>query len=325
MSDPQSATVHRFPMHALASVLGTALFAVGATAHAEVDPTVMFDGFDGCAPVQREIGPEGGMLRLCGAELVVPPDAVAAPVLFGIERLDDPGEPPFDMEFAGPAFRFTPQDPGLQQQASVRVPRADARIGGLAYFFPDVAEYILIEACQVSAGGVQQFSGLLGDFAALRYLGDLPDSTQGLGDGTIQTLTGTIQADFDLDAPGNNHAIYQDREDGSRLVTIASMIEGDQFEYVRFDLVVDFDAGTGELVQISRLGSIGGSYIVDLMGTASISFGDLSDGRIRAEIDATLASGPDEIPFQATIDAAAERYIFPPSLQCPGGDFPPEG
>ncbi len=103
------------------------------------------------------------------------------------------------------------------------------------------------------------------------------------------------------------------------------MIEGDQFEHVRFDLVVDFAAGEGELVQISRLGSIGGSYIVDLMGTASITFGDLSDGRIRAEVEATLVSGPEEIAFHAIIDAAAERYIFPPSLQCPGGDFPPEG
>lgn len=325
MPDPKPTPRPRAPTSAIATMLATALLTVANAAHAEIDPIVMFDGFDGCAPVQREIGSEGGTLRLCGAELVIPPDAVAAPVLFGIERLEDPGAAPFDMEFAGPAFRFTPPDPGLQQQASVRVPRADARIGGLAYFFPDEAQYILIEACQVSAGGVQQFSGALGDFAALRYLGDLPESTQSLGDGTIQTMTGTVEADFDIDAPGNNHAIYQDREDGSRLVTIASMIEGDQFEYVRFDLVVDFAAGTGELVQISRLGSIGGSYIVDLMGTATITFGDLSDGRIRADIEATLASGPEQIPFHATIDAAAERYIFPPSLQCPGGDFPPEG
>ena len=308
-----------------AAACAIALLATATIARAEVDPTVMFDGFDGCAPVQREIGSEGGMLRLCGAELVIPPDAVAGSTLFGIEHLEDPAAPPFDMEFAGPAFRFTPLDPGLQQQASVRVPRADARTGGLAYFFPDDAQYILIEACQVSTGGVQQFSGLLGDFAAVRYLGDLPGNTQGLGDGSIQTTTGPLEVDFDIDAPGNNHAIYQDREDGSRLVTIASMTEGDQFEYVRFDLVIDFAAGEGELVQISRLGSIGGSYIVDLMGTATITFGDLSDGRIRAEVEATLASGPEQIPFHATIDAAAERYIVPPSLQCPGGDFPPGG
>jgi hypothetical protein len=285
----------------------------------------MFDGFDGCAPVQREIGSEGGSLRLCGAELVVPPDAVAAPTVFGIERLAEPGVAPFDMEFAGPAFRFTPVDPALQRAASVRVPRADARIGGLAVHPVHEARYVLIEACGVSAGGLQQYSTSLGEFAAVRYLGDLPASTQGLGDGTIQTLTGTIEADFDLDAPGNNHAIYQDQEDGRRQVTIISMLEGDQFEYVRFDLAVDFAAGNGELVQISRLGSIGGSYIVDLIGSASITFGDLSDGRIRATVDATLESGPEQIPFHATIDAAAERYIFPPSLQCPGGDFPPEG
>ena len=54
---------------------------------------------------------------------------------------------------------------------------------------------------------------------------------------------------FDIDAPGNNHAIYQDQEDGRRQITIVSMLEGDQFEYVRFDLVVDFAAGDGDLVQ----------------------------------------------------------------------------
>lgn len=315
----------RSPTLKAVAVLALAGLALAGAAHAEVDPIVMFDGFDGCAPVQREIGPEGGSLRLCGAELAVPPDALAAPTMFGIERLADPGVAPFDMAFAGPAFRFTPADPGLQAPASVRVPRSDASIGGLAVHLADDAHYLLIEACGVSAGGLQQYTSALGDYAAVRYLGDLPPSTQGLGDGTIQTLTGTVPADFDIDAPGNNHAIYQDQEDGRRLVTIVSMLEGDQFEYVRFDLVVDFDAGDGELVQISRLGSIGGSYIVDLIGSASIAFGDLSDGRIRATIDATLESGPEQIPFHATIDAAAERFIFPPSLQCPGGDFPPEG
>jgi hypothetical protein len=229
------------------------------------------------------------------------------------------------MEFAGHAFRFTPADPGLQVPASVRVPRDDARIGGLAYHGVHETRYLLIEACGVSEGGLQQYSGALGDFAAVRYVGDLPANTQGLGDGTIQTLTGTVAADFDLDAPGNNRAIYQDQEDGRRQVTIVSMLEGDQFEYVRFDLVADFAAGDGELVKISRLGSIGGSYIVGLIGSASITFGNLADGRIRATIDATLESGPEQIPFHATIDAAAERFIFPPSLQCPGGDFPPEG
>ena len=325
MPDLSPVVVPRSPgLKAIAAVAITAL-ALAAAAHAEVDPIVMFDGFDGCAPVQREIGPEGGSLRLCGAELVVPQDALAAPTMFGIERLAEPGIAPFDMAFAGSAFRFTPADPGLQAPASVRVPRADASIGGLAVHPAHETRYVLIEACGVSAGGLQQYTSVLGDYAAVRYLGDLPPSTQGLGDGTIQTLTGTVPANFDIDAPGNNHAIYQDQEDGRRQITIVSMIEGDQFEYVRFDLVVDFAAGDGDLVQISRLGSIGGSYIIDLIGSASIAFGDLSDGRIRATIDATLESGPEQIPFHATIDAAAERYIFPPSLQCPGGDFPPEG
>lgn len=320
---PKPTLARRCSTSAIAALLTTTLLGVTRPAHADLDPIVMFDGFEGCASTQGEIGPEGGVLRLCGAQLTIPPDAVATPTLFGIERIDDPGQAPFDMEFAGPAFRFTPFNPGLRQQASVRVPRTDGRRGGLAYFFPDDAQYTLIEACQISASGVQQFSSQLGDFVALRYLGDLPDSTQGLGDGIIETITGKIQTKFDIDAPGNNHAIYQDLEDGRRQVMIASMIDGDQFEYIRFDLVVDFAAGNGELQQISRLGSIGGSYIVDVLGSASITFGDLSDGRIRAVVDATLASGPEQIPFHATIDAAAERYIFPPSLQCPGGDFPP--
>src|SRR5687768_16869203 len=160
VSDPKPIAILRSAPRAVAAVFAAARLTVANTARADVDPVVMFDGFDGCAPVQGEIGPAGGVLRLCGAQLTIPPDAVVEPTVFGIERLDESGEAPFDMEFAGPAFRFTPLDPGLQQQASVRVPRADARHGRLAYFFPDDAQYILIEACQVSAGGIQQFSGL---------------------------------------------------------------------------------------------------------------------------------------------------------------------
>src|SRR5690606_5617039 len=77
----------RLPTLKAVAIVALAGLALAGAAHAEVDPIVMFDGFDGCAPVQREIGPEGGSLRLCGAELAVPPDALAAPTMFGIERL----------------------------------------------------------------------------------------------------------------------------------------------------------------------------------------------------------------------------------------------
>lgn len=309
--------------HTLAALLALALSATQA--HAALDPIVMFDGFDGCNPVQAEIGPAGGTLKLCGAVLVVPPDAVEAPTVFGIEQVAEPDAAPYDMELAGPAFRFTPDDVYFPIAPSVRVPREDARRGGFAMHDPTEQEFFLIEACEVSAGGVQQYSGILGTFAAVRYTGDVPPNTQGLGDGTLDaTIAGTLHQ-HDIDEPGANWAIYNDLEDGRRLVTVSTLKSvADGIEAVRLDFYVDMAAGTGELVQISAIGSVNGSFIAGIMGEAAISFGDLSDGRLRGSIDATLASGQDSIAFDATFDIAAERYYFPPSLSCPGGgDFPP--
>lgn len=310
------------------SSLAVALLALllpARTTHAAIDPIVMFDGFDGCAPVQAEIGPAGGTLRLCGAVLTVPPDAVESPVLFGIAPVDEPDAAPFDMELAGPAFRFTPDDVYFPIAPSIRVPREDARRGGIAMHDPTEQEFFMIEACEVSRGGVQQYSGILGTFAAVRYIGDLPVSTQGLGDGTLEaTIAGTTHL-HDLDTPGANWAIYNDLPDGRKLITVSTLKDvPNGIEAVRLDFTIDPQAGTGDLAQISALGSVSGSFIAGIMGEATLVLGDISDGRIRGTIDATLASGADTVAFDAQFDIAAERYYFPPSLSCPGGgDFPP--
>lgn len=78
---------------------------------------------------------------------------------------------------------------------------------------------------------------------------------------------------------------------------------------------------TGEVVQVEFLSSIGGSYMIGIMGTASITFGDLGDGRVRANVDANLArSGGGDLPLQMALDVGVERFIFPPSLSCPRPD-----
>lgn len=298
-----------------AAILGLAC--ASPAAFAELDQIIWFDGFEGCEPVQALIGPEGGTLRLCGAQLSVPADAVATATSFGIERVSLPPSAPFDMEPAGSAFRFTPSSLNLQKPVSVRVPREDGRRGGLS-IDAGGPSLLLIEACGISASGLQQFVSYLGTFAAVRYLGDLPENTQGLGDGTVQTTAGGTTNTFDLDAPGSSSVIYQDQPDGSRIVTIRAMqdLNNGQFEFVRFDIDVNAATNSGDIVQISLLGSSNGSFIAGLLGSASITFGDLSDGRIRASIDATLVSGPTSLPFAATLDVAAERYIFPPELDC---------
>lgn len=302
-------------------------------AYAGVDPSdlVFADGFEivapDCAPVQATIGSEGGALELCGARLEVPENAVAQPTTFGIERLDAPPPPPFDMSFVGPVFRFTPQNVPLQLPASITVPRTDTARGGLVRFDAEQDGFILIEACGTTDTSLQQYQYVLNTFAAARFVGDLPDSTQGLGDGS---LAGTIDGgahDYDVDEPGN-YAIYEDRADGSRLVTVSvlkSPSEGD-FESLRMNLVVNASDGTGDVVQIEFLSSIGGqfvggSYMVGIMGTASITFGDLGDGRVRANVDANLArSGGGDLPLQMALDVGIERFIFPPSLSCPRPD-----
>lgn len=302
-----------------------ALLPLQAT-QAALDPVVMFDGFDGCNPVQAEIGPEGGKLQLCGAVLVVPPDAVETPVLFGIAPVAEPDAAPFDMEFAGPAFHFTPSDMYFPIAPSVRVPREDGRRGGFAIHDPAEQEFFLIEACEVSNGGVQQYSGLLGTFAAVRYTGDVPLNTQGLGDGTLTaTVAGTTHV-HDIDTPGANWAIHQPLSDGRLQVTVSTLKDVPPgIEAVRLDFSVDPVTGIGELQQISALGSVNASYIAGIMGEATLTFGDLSDGRLRGTIYAQLASGQDMIAFDAEFDIGTERYYFPPSLYCPGGggDFPP--
>jgi len=298
------------------------LMAASTPAPAE-DPIVMFDGFDGCDPVTASIGPEGGVLRLCGAQLTIPAGSVAAPTTFGIERLATAPEAPFDMEPAGPAFRFTPGAVTLDPPAIVRVPREDGRRGGLAQEVPWEGGFVLIEACDQSAGGLQQYFGQLGTFGAFRFVGPLPDSTQGLGDGTLSAVADGVQTHYDIDTPGNNYAVYQDSPDGSRQVLVTAMndLPNGGFEYLRLDLAVNAATGQGSIIQISLLGPVNGSYILGLLGQASITFGDLSDGRIRADIEASLVSGPQTIPFHAQIDVGVERYIFPPSLSCP--EMPP--
>lgn len=310
-----------------------AIAAALSSARAGVDPKdlIFASGFEGvapnCAPVQTTIGSEGGTLELCGAKLEVPKNAVAQPTTFGIERVDAPPPPPFDMSFVGPVFRFTPDDVLLQEPASITVPRTDTARGGLVRFDAKQDGFILIEACGVSETSLQQFQFVLNTFAAARFVGDLPGSTQGLGDGSVEGTVDGAPHGYDVDEPGN-YAIYEDREDGSRLVTVSvlhSPAEGD-FESLRINLVVDAATATGEVIQVEFLSSIGGnfvggSYMIGIMGTASISFGDLGDGRVRANIDANLArSGGGDLPLQMALDVGVERFIFPPSLSCPRPD-----
>lgn len=299
----------------------TALCIAGTSSFAQppLDEIIQFDGFDGCDPVQATIGAEGGTVRLCGAQLSVPPGAVSQPSMFGIERALEAPPAPFDMEFAGSAFHFTTDAAALATRVSVRVPRSDDRRGGLAVFAPDEQALVLIEACQTSPTGVQQFVNGLGTFAALRYAGELPENTVGLGDGTLTTTTNGTVRQFDIDGPGRNFAVYQDLPDGGRQILVNAMndLDDGQFDFVRLDLVANATTATGGLAQISVLGTASGSYIQNIIGTASITFGDLSDGRIRADIDATLYSGPTSVPFQASLDVGVERFIFAPELSCP--------
>lgn len=318
---------HRWASSGPVLGLGVMVLAVicsAGLARADVDPVVLFDGFEGCDPVHAQIGPAGGTLRLCGAVLRVPAGAVAEPTLFGIERLETPPPAPFDMEPAGPAFRFLPEDRVFAQPPSVRVPREDERRGGLAVDVGSASGMLLIEACEVSHGGVQQFVDVLGIFGAVRYAGTLPTSTSGLGSGTVKATVNGVSHDHDLDTPGNNWAVHQDLSGGARQVLMVAMKEfsDGSFEYVRLDFMVEPGSGTGSLQQISALGASNGSYIDGLLGSATLTLGDLSDGRLRGTITAELVSGPASIPFSADFDIVSERYYFPPSLSCPGG-MPP--
>jgi hypothetical protein len=308
----------------LSIAIGIILSGASGFAMADPDQIIMFDGFEGCGPVEMEIGPAGGVLRRCGAEMVVPPNAVAVQTLFGIERSASAPPAPFDMELAGPAVRFTPIGHSFDEPISVRVPRDDSRRGGLAIHDPAEPALLMIEACGYSATGLQQFVGALGTYAAIRYVGHIPASTQGLGDGELVATTEGNTLVHDLDSGGDSWAVYHDLPDGSRQVTVHALESSDDsFEFTRLDFSINPQTGAGSLQQISVLGTHNGSYINGLIGEAEITFGDLSDGRLRGQIEATLESGPNQLSFEATFDVAVERFYFPPELSCPGGKPPP--
>lgn len=196
------------------------MIAAFSQAHAgEVpDDRIFEDGFElvapSCVPVQATIGSEGGALSLCGARLEVPPGAVAQPTTFGIERVDAPPPPPFDMSFVGPVFRSTPADAPLQQPLSITVSRTNAARSGLLRFESEFDEFVLIEACGVSDTHLQQYVWQLNTFSAARYIGDLPPSTQGLGDGTVAAVVDGVPRSYSVENRRAGRSIATSRTAG---------------------------------------------------------------------------------------------------------------
>jgi hypothetical protein len=171
-------------------------------------------------PATAVIGPDGGELSHCGATLIIPEGALADDTEISIAIDDAPPEAPFERDFAAPAFVITPELPELLLAASLTLDH-DAPGSRIYLARYDDAEqtYFGIESCETTDTTIQQFVGAFGTWTVLRDVNDYPDSTQGLGDGTMELSFLATDTTFDLDSPGS-YGIYQSSESGDRSVTL---------------------------------------------------------------------------------------------------------
>jgi hypothetical protein len=284
-------------------------------------------GGDPCAsPASMTIGPDGGELSHCGATLTVPSRALAADQRFSIAIDDSPPGAPFERELASPVFVITPADPGLTMPASLTLEHEPAASRfELARYDERAASFLGVEPCEVDGDSLQQFVGLLGTWAVLRDVNDYPDSTAGLGDGSVDLDFLGDMAAYDVDSLGS-YGIFQNTPGGGRSVTV--IVQRDVaggLERLRLDFSVDASGDEGAIIQvdwITTAGSGGYTFIPGLVGSGgTIDVTTTSAGRIAGTITANPQGGspPAEEPLSATFDVAVELYAFPGELVCPGG------
>lgn len=278
-------------------------------------------------PKSAVIGPDGGELSHCGATLVFPEGALAEDEEITISVEAAPPEAPFERELAAPVFVMTPEFPELALPVSLTLDHdaAGSRIY-LARYDDAEQTYFGIESCETTETTIQQFVGALGTWTVLRDVNDYPDSTQGLGDGTIDATFLDTETNFDLDSQGS-YGIYQSSESGDRVVTLIAWneIEGG-IQQLRLDFNVDATGTDGQLVQATwtdTVTSMGYSFIDGLVGSGgTFTVTETEDGRFQGEVTANMSGGnpPTEEPLSATFDVAVEKYAFPPEQSCPGGE-----
>lgn len=275
-----------------------------------------------CPPQTAIFGADGGELALCGATLRVPAGAVAEDIMFGIEVVTPPADPPFEYEFASPVFHFTPTGTFFTKPVELTLPRpvTTDRIA-LGRHDPALDRFGIIEACEVTDTTISQSVYELGTFAALRGTYAYPDSTAGLGGGALELELLGATATFPLD-----FGIYADREDGGRNVSLKALRELDGgLESLRVELGIDSD-GAATLVSvewISTITSEGYTYIDGLIGSnGAVTLSVAEDDHYVGELSATAHGGnpPHDEPLHATFDVTVEKYTFPPELSCPGMD-----
>jgi hypothetical protein len=272
------------------------------------------------------IGANGGELAYCGATLVVPPGAVAADTTFTATEVLMPPAAPFERELASSVIRFEPAGP-FDLPLDLTLPHAAVPTSyfEMARLDEAAGEYASFEPCGVTPTSIQQFVGVLGSYVALRDVNMYPDSSSGLGDGTIDADFLGEMTTYDLDEDPSSFGIYGAGPDGTRALTLRILRNiPDGLESLRVNLVIDPTGNAGSLVQvewISTVTSTGYSFIDGLIGSDGSLTVREEGGRFIGEISANVAGGNPmtEIPFTATFDVAVEKYAFPPELSCPGG------
>ena len=283
-------------------------------------------GGDACGvPTTATIDAAGGEIEHCGATLVVPPDAVSRPTTLSIVVIDPPAAAPFNHELISPVYEVSPEMPELLAPVSLRIEHTPVEgYVKLARFESAIGGFGAIEACDVTETSIQQFVGQLGTWAVLHDTNDYPDSTTGLGDGTIDLQFLGQDVVYDLDDP-LSHGIYQDSADGTRVVTLTGRREvAGGLEQFHVDFVVP-EVGEPALVQLDWISTVTGtgySYIDGLIGSGGMIAVDRTpEGRFVGTLSANAVGGDQqhEEALSAGFDVAVELYAYPPELVCPGG------
>jgi hypothetical protein len=300
----------------------------GADAAPSVDAGTPDGGAPACGPGARgeaTIGSAGGTLVVCGAELRVAAGELAEDVEFGIEQVGYPPAPNTPRRYAGPPFRFTPDDVLLPGLIEVRVPHGGAtgRLEMAAVVDPG-QQPEGFESCDSDEEHIWQFFGTagetplgpLGTFVAIEDTYDYPESSADLGEGTVDAMFASETLAFDL-ASGGTAFDENIGPDASLTVQVET---AEPFQQLRVQLFVPAGGGEPEVIYVQWY-SPPDLWSPDFQNPDVASNAVLlEDGRISGTVSGTLENaGGKTLPFAVTLDVKPEYYRFPAERVCPGG------
>jgi hypothetical protein len=273
---------------------------------------------------EAEIGAAGGELDHCGARVAIAAGALDSVRNVRLTVVALPDGAPSWLEPAGAAFDVEVEGgvpPAAQPPLSVLVPHASTTRSLYFYRYDAQDGYQPIEACTVTDRAIGQDVSVGGTFVALMDREDFPDSTDGLGSGTIDATFMGEQRSYDLDDDGfATFAIYDEAVPGEWSVTlsVAQVISDVELRRVLIKLAIAND-GTATLIEVTY-GSTAApnglwSYLPFDPEPPAITV--TRDGQgIVGSLEVELRSGDATELLSADFDVTVDKFRYPPELAC---------